>query len=77
MLGLEVGERFHPHIFRHHFATHWYDKGLREQRLSELMGHVKWKTTKGTYIHSNKIRRVLYEHPMDYIDKDKKKQEKE
>ena len=38
------------------------------------MGHVKWKTTKGTYIHSNKIRRVLYEHPMDFIDKDKKKQ---
>lgn len=39
VLGFEKGSKFHPHSFRHHFATHWYDNGLAKDTLRDLMGH--------------------------------------
>lgn len=47
------GERFHPHLFRHHFATHWYQKGLEDDTLRRMMGHERFKTTMRVYIHVN------------------------
>ena len=46
VLGEVVGKRFHPHLFRHHFATHWYNKALSDDMLRDLMGHASFKTTK-------------------------------
>ena len=28
---------FYPHLLRHHFATHWFDRGLSEQSIADLM----------------------------------------
>lgn len=46
VLGEQVGKKFHPHLFRHHFATHWYGKALSNDMLRQLMGHASFKTTK-------------------------------
>ena len=70
VLGKEKGQKFHPHLFRHHFATHWYEKALSEDMLRQLMGHASFKTTRHVYIHvrgGDQIRRRTYGHPLDWI----------
>lgn len=65
------GLRFHPHLFRHHFATHWYKRGILDDSLRRMMGHSSFHTTARWYIHtlvSTGLRRNDYKHPLDWIE---------
>jgi len=45
-----IKERITPHVLRHTFATHMYEKGVPAQAISRMMGHVSIEET-AIYIH--------------------------
>ena len=65
-------KKFHPHLFRHHFATHWYEKGISDDAIRRLMGHASFTTTSRVYIHMEEdtdlmLRKDVYNHPLKWI----------
>ena len=58
----------HPHLFRHHFASHWYDKGLKIGPIANLMGNSA-KVARNVYVHRTKftVRPNTFNHPMYYF----------
>lgn len=57
----EVGFKVTPHLLRHTFAAHLFEKGMPLSYIQELLGHVSINTTRIYTRQNNKARKAKYD----------------
>ena len=66
--GLRAGikKKVHPHMFRHSFTTHLFERGIDIASVQNLLGHSRPETTL-SYSHFSKPKMFNIKSPLDFL----------